>query len=565
MIPIDHLKCCLAILTCMASFLLNAQSFGWVNTMGDSLTDEGIAIARDNSGNIYSTGVFWGTVDFDPSSSSFTRTSNGHYDVFIQKMNPAGNIIWAKSFGGSAMDRSTSITIDHVGNIYTIGSFVGTSDFDPGPSQFNLTSAGSTDMFIQKLDATGNFLWAKRVGGTVQDGAYSIATDKQGDVYVTGSFRNTVILPSIGDTLNSLGREDIILLKMSQSGNLLWAKSFGGIYGDVADEITLGVANDIYLTGQFQQTVDFDPGSGIFNLNSNGGSDVFVQKLDTAGNFIWAKSFGGSLGDYGHSIKVSKSGNIYLTGVFWGTVDFDPGSGSSILTSNGYSDVFIQKLSNSGALLWAKSFGGAISDYAHAIAVDSLQNVFSIGRFNGVVDFDPGTNAYVDTSSGNTDVYIHHLDANGNFIWVKTFGGTGFDAGHLLIVDDSSNVYSTGYYESTVDFDPGSSVSNHTSNGGRDIYIHKLKQSINVALQDNHFEAEIKIYPNPSKGPFTIDLGQHNNNVQYRLIDLTGKIIESGTWKHSQFIELNIEAAEGIYLLQIESKEQKASFKLVME
>ena len=161
--------------------------------------------------------------------------------------------------------------------------------------------------------------------------------------------------------------------------------------------ISVDGSGNVYTTGYFGVTLDFDPGSGTVNLTPNGYRDVFIQKLDSSGNFVWAKSFGGTGFDSGNSISIDGSGNVYTTGYFEGTVDFDSGSGTLNLTSNGNRDVFIQKLTSSGNLVWAKSFGGSSTDFATSISLDGSGNVYTAGSFRSIVDFDPdsGTNNLV--------------------------------------------------------------------------------------------------------------------------------------------------------------------------
>ena len=248
------------------------------------------------------------------------------------------NFEWAKAYGGTFFDYGNSITVDNSGNVYTTGSFVGTADFDPGAGTFNLTSAGGTDVFIQKLDASGNLLWAKAFGGTSTDQSNSITVDASGNVYATGNFKGTVDFDPGAGTFNltSAGSyDDFFVQKLDASGNFLWAKAFGGTSTDQSNSITVDASGNVYTTGSFGYTVDFDPGAGTFNLTSAGGADVFIQKLDASGNFIWAKAFGGTSTDQSNSITVDASGNVYTTGGFGNTVDFDPGAGTFILNLNG--------------------------------------------------------------------------------------------------------------------------------------------------------------------------------------------------------------------------------------
>ena len=274
----------------------------------------------------------------------FDLTTNGGGDVFVLKLGGNGNFIWARSLGGVFNDNAYSIVTDVSGNIFITGAFVGTVDFDPGGGTFNLTTNNLDDIFVLKLDAGGNFIWANSMGGGSADYGHSITTDDSGNVYVTGGFGSMVDFdPGVNNfNLTSNGDFDIFVHKSDASGNFVWAKSMGGISTDVGRSITTDGA--VYVTGHFEDTVDFDPGINNFNLISNGGNDVFIQKLDAGGNFIWARSMGGLSSDLGLSITIDPAGNVYGVGSFQDTVEFDPSAVTFNLTSNGGNDVFIQKL-----------------------------------------------------------------------------------------------------------------------------------------------------------------------------------------------------------------------------
>ncbi|MFT6923491.1 MAG: hypothetical protein ACJA1C_002506 [Crocinitomicaceae bacterium] len=465
----------------MSFISVHAQTFEWAKSIGGSDYDVGYSITVDVSGNIYTTGHFEGTVDFDPGVGVTSLTSNGFQDVFVQKYDANGDFIWAKSLGGSLDDFGYSVAVDVSGNVYTTGAFEGTVDFDPGPGILNLTSSFSErDIFIQKLDASGNFLWARSMGGgSGGDFGLCIKVDSGGNVYTTGYFRGGAVDfdPGPGTTmLWSNGIDDIFIQKLNASGNFLWAKSMGSTGYDYGRSIEVDVSGNVYTTGSFEGTVDFDPGAGTVNVTSNGGSDIFIQKLDANGNFIWVKSMGGIYDDKGQSLTVDSGGNIYTTGEFYETVDFDPGVGTTNLyTSTGY-DIFVQKLDVSGDFLWAKSMGSGLNDIAGSVAVDNGGNVYTTGTFSGTADFDPGGGTTNLVSNGSLEIFIQKLDAFGNFLWARSMGGAGQDFGRSITVDASENVYTTGSFGWIVDFDPGVGVDNHTPNGSYDFFIQKLSE-----------------------------------------------------------------------------------------
>jgi len=432
-----------------------------VSVFGGSSSDFGYSNAVDSSGNIYTTGFFEGTADFDPGVGTTNLASAGDWDIFVTKLDSSGNLVWAKRFGGSSTDFGNSIAVDSSGNIYTTGVFSDAADF----GITNLTSVGQYDVFVSKLNSSGNLVWAKSFGSSATDyGDFgnSIAVDSSGNIYTTGAFEGTADFdPGAGTTnLTSAGGNDIFVSKLDSSGNLVWAKRFGGEPTDFGNSIALDSSGNIYTTGAFQDTADF----GITNLTSAGQYDVFVSKLDSLGNLVWAKSFGADSSDFGESIAVDSSGNVYTTGSFADTVDFDPGDGVAELSSEGGLDVFVLKLNSAGEYRGNYAFRGNLDDVGYSIALDSSGNVYTTGTFGST----PG------------DVFVIKLSSDLGPGWVKSVGGISDDSGYSIAVDSSGNVHITGKFEGEADFDPGAGTTNLTSAGGSDIFNLKLSPSGDV-------------------------------------------------------------------------------------
>jgi len=426
-------------------------------------------------------GYYIGTVDFDPGTNVFNLTSNGLEDIFIQKIDANGNFVWAKTIGGSQSDKNTLISVDSLGNVFLVGILNnGWIDIDPGPSTYFWT--GQYGVFIEKLDPLGNYVWAKM--SSMNAIGTSMTLDLLGNIYITGLFGQGIdfdpgpgyfMIPTTG------GSNDIFILKLDGNGNFIWAKGVGGYFNESGgNAIVVDAIGDVYITGILLGGMDADPGANIFNLTSNGLNDIFILKLDINGNFIWAKAFGGSEDDNALSLAIDGLGNVFSTGYFRGTIDFDPGIGIFNLSSNGSTipttDIFIQKLDVNGNFVWAKVMGGAShEDQGISIKTDIYNNVYTTGYYSGVADFDPGSGTYNFTANGLQDIFIQKIDNNGNFIWAKSFGGINSDKSSSLILDASSNVIVSGNYSGTVDFDPGVGIFNITSNfNSNDGFIQKL-------------------------------------------------------------------------------------------
>ena len=465
----------------------NAQAnLQWAKNTGGTSADFSYATTVDAAGNVYITGTFYGTADFDPGTGVANLTAVDLGDIFVAKYDNNGNYVWAKHMGGNGSNMGNSIAVDAAGNVYTTGFFWTTVDFDPGPGVANLTSGGYADIFVSKLDSNGNYVWAKSMAGTGTRDDYgnSITLDASGYLYITGYFENTVDFdPGAGvANLTSAGGTDFFVSKLDNNGNYVWAKNIGGTSNDEGKSIAIDAAGNIYTTGSFIGTVDFDPGSGATTLSSSGGNNVFVSKLDNNGDYIWAKSFKGTKGC---SIAIDGAGNVYTTGYFSGTGDFDPGAGTANLTSAGSLDIFVSKLDNSGSYIWAKRMGGTGIEHVTSMALDASGNVYTIGYFEGTANFNPAGTANL-TSAGYDDVFVSKLDNNGNYVWATKMGGTNYDYGQAIALDASGNIYLTGEFAGTSNFNPNGST-NLSSNGSDDIFLVKLSEiSVNIAASENN-------------------------------------------------------------------------------
>ncbi len=566
-------------------FSSNAQnpSFQWAKSIGGIGSKCGTSMAIDASGNVYTSGYFSGTSDFDPGTGTYTLTSAGGYDIFISKLDASGNFLWAVSMGGTGNDVCYSIALDANGNSYTSGFYCGTVDFDPHAGIFNLISAGNQDVFVCRINASGNFVWAKSMGGAYNDYSRAITLDVSGNVYSTGSYSGTADFDPGAGTFNllSAGGQDMFISKLDPSGNFVWAKSMGGPNSDYPRSIVIDRYNNLFISGSFAGTCDFDPGPAINTLSSIGGSaDIFVSKLNTSGNFLWAKSMGSTGTEYGNSLALDASGNIYTAGFFDGTVDFDPGPGTCSLISEGGYDIYISKLDDAGNFVWAKSMGGPNTDYCNNIALDAVGNVYTTGYFFGTSFFDPGTHTLTLSSSGSADIFISKLDALGNFVWAKKMGGTTSDYGCSIALDLSGNIYTTGSFQGISDFDPDISTFNLTALGSEDAFVHKMSQLPTLIETASPNIYLLNIYPNPVNKTINIEFNEENvsqiplKNSGYfiKITNTSGQLIkeEEITFNNKTAYVKADELPNGTYLIQLKAilsngnKVQSVSKKIII-
>jgi hypothetical protein len=521
--------------------------FEWVRSM---VTPQGQGFSVGNStvfdasGNVYTCGYFAGTTDFDPGQGVYTLTSVpsnslGTNDVFVSKLDASGNFIWAKSFGGTGQDNCQKVTLDASGNVYIIGMYYQTADFDPGPGTFTLTAVGSSDSYIVKLDASGNFVWAKSFSGATTENVFDIATDPQGNIYTTGGFTGSTDFDP-GPATFSLASSglydyDVFISKLDNAGNFVWVKQIGGSSFEGASAIALDGLGNIYTAGNFRDTTDFDPGPGSYTLASAYGTgtlyagtgDIFISKLDASGNFVWAKKMGGISDDYPRDMVLDGSGNIYIAGSFKGTADFDPGPGTSTLTTSIYEyNMFISKLDASGNFVWANNFGGnSYYEGAVGMAIDGSDNIYTIGHFFGTVDFDPGAgvaNLIGTTGPSAKNIFISKLNSSGGFMWAGAIVNQGDLYASSIAVDPTGVVFATGAFAGVVDFDPDGGITNLTAASG-DAFTLKMAACCAGVHELNKNNSGVLIYPNPNNGSFNLNVDTEMEAGKLVLFNLLGQ------------------------------------------
>lgn len=441
----------------------NAQTFDWVNTTGSTLSEYASKIAIDGNGNSYVLGYYSGTIDLNPSSGVLNSTAAGGTDIYIQKFNASGNFINAISIGGPGNDLPSDIVLNNNGNLIISGTFQQFIDLDPSAATNGhavYNFGSSTDFFIAKYD----------------DLAYASS------------------------------------------------RAIGGPGEDVVQAMDVDSNNNLYLTGIYRQTVDFNPNVGVTNtLTTTAGGEVYVLKLDENLDYIWAKSFAttDANGGVGKSIKVDSSDNVIVAGTFKGACDFDPSAGTTQneTAQTNFSAGFVVKLTSSGNFSWkavlnttnnnasGTTYTNTHETFLESIALDSNDNIVVVGTFRGRnIDFDPSPiatlliNSDSDVQNGtgftyyiNTG-YLWKLNPSGNYLWsgiLRTnssyFSTSAGVYPYAVTFDVNDNFYISGHFRSVIDLNPTSSTTTLTSSANNDVFIGKFSETSNALIWARSF------------------------------------------------------------------------------
>lgn len=553
----------------------NAQNYNWSVLTGDSSANQDFAscISKDVSGNIVTCGWFRGNIQLDPASSATFNMSSTNASAFMAKYTPAGILLWSKSIQGSSYVSINDVTTDAGKNIYVTGTHAGNTDFDPGTGVANQISLGSSsNMFIAKYDSNGNYLWAHTCGSTGNtDAGYSIHLDLSNNVIVGGHFTGIVNfdpLSSASGQIQAISSLDAFVAKYDQQGNFLWVKGWDA---SKCWEVTTDAIGSVYVFSEFVNTFDADPGTGIFNVSSAGDEDIFLIKLTSAGNFVWAKTTGSGSYESSGDIKYSNN-SIYICGQYSDTMDMDFGTGLSLLQPYNNSNSYIAKYDTSGNLIWAKTIGDSSYIRLEAIDIASNNDVTIVGEYNTYssagMDANPGAgNFALHTSCGVETGIVIRLDMNGNFKNAFDIeNSTRLDL-YDVVCDDNDHVYVVGYYNDSVYINPGSTSLSAVSKGFEDILIAKYTFNAPSKINEIIEEKSITLYPNPASDHVIVSWKQSIfRPMQILLYNSTGALISKITIEenNTNSTELNLPALpHGIYILQCINKDGNQINKLL--
>ncbi len=474
------LKIFMVLLTMHLGFTnLQAEEWNWAKQAGGVWVDSGEAICTDDMGNVYTAGYFSGIAQF----GDISIQSSGSYDIYIAKMDYAGNYLWVKKAGGSGSndDAAEGIAVDSDGNIVVVGSYSGNN------AEFGDLQVSGGGYFIAKLDSDGEFLWVTTGEDNGSAHAYAVDVDPNGSIYITGMLQGTV---SFGDftligTISDMGTaiDAAYIAKLDGDGNFLWAKRIDepedGWLIARGHSIKVDNEGNSYITGYYEGTAVFGETTLDSYSDGTGSFNVFIAKLDVDGEFVWANhatlpNDEAQAAAYAHAIAIDSDQNVYITGEYQGTPKF----GATVLAQPNFINLFVAKLNSSGQFLWALGNGADMENWGSSIAVDNEGYCYVGGKWGEnpyvFVDDEPysitfGSQTFTKNHSG-ANAFVTKISSSGEYMWAKSVSTQGSPSGsytNALAVDNYFNLYATGNFFRTANFDSYSYTSFETDDNPR--------------------------------------------------------------------------------------------------
>lgn len=529
---------------------------------------------------------------------------------------------FAKRVGGTQFENAMGIALDSMGNIIVSGYFSGTADFDPGTTNYTLTSNGGNDIFLAKYDSAGNFVWAIHVGGAGEEFNYTDpAVDEYGNIYLCGVFNSNTDFNPKGNAViaTNRGQQDGFVAKYDSTGLLQWVRGVGGALND--DVYRIDYKNYLVLfAGSFADSSYVDDGLTITPLYGSGSADVVFGKFNPNGNLFWLNTLKGNGEDHSYNITAGINGKTYLTGTFEDTLifdsggvnpdtlfadgltaftasfsnlgnyywsfpienaypfglkvdhngdiltcgqfsnfaDFDPDADTMTLIAQGSFDGYFAKYTNGGNYVFAKRIGGNGSDICYTIAELSNSSILVSGYFFNTADFDPDVTVASLNSNGFADMYLAHYDSLGNYLSAFGCGSPAFEFCRNMTCNSIDEVFLCGGFEQVVDFNPAPAINTLVSAGSRDGYF--VKYAFPTTSVHNMSSADLLIYPNPFVNQ--INISDNFKQTQLILTDVLGNIIYKAIISAQTKINTEL-LSPGIYFLTIASGENVSTRKLL--
>lgn len=455
----------------------------WAKRAGGNSNDEANAVAVHTNGNVFVTGYFRTTSTFGPGESNQALLTTFGQEPFLAKYNAEGQLVWARQMKG-AFGIGAGVGVDGPGNSYVFGYYSGNLVFADGETNEVTLSALANDLFLAKYDPNGKFVWAKKAGGSFSEYAHALATDTNGNCFITGRYGSDPIIFAPGETnetqlagLNGNNGEDIFIAKYNSNGVLQWAKRAGGATGNRGTGIALDAVGNSYVVGRYSGTSTFGPGESrqaILNGPLGGNDEIFVAKFATNGLLRWVRpGFGGPEHDQGNAIAVDAAGNSVIVGTFRGFMVYGELVNQTQRDRGGSADIFVMRHDPEGTQNFVKFAVGPDDEIALGVAMDPEGNAYITGHAFTVI-FGAEEPGEVEVNSlGSQDTFLAKIDPFGLTHWARLDGGNGDDRGHAIAYGAGA-VHLVGKFEQTATF--GDGQPNETSlqfAGASDLFLAK--------------------------------------------------------------------------------------------
>lgn len=549
------------LLSLLISILGIAQTptFDYAKAFGSSNNDATNGSVIDASGNIYSIINFRGTIDADPGSGVVSVANvNTNYDILITKLDATGNYVWSKKIGGTDNDVANDIAIDSNGNIFIVGYFAYVVDFNPDAGVNNMGFSGgyTPQGFLLKLDSNGNFVWSKQFSVSATTGYQAVSStvgvDASNNVILGGYFTGVLAIDSEPVVYTSLGSVDCFYLKYSNAGTFQWSKQIGSFSFESITNVATDSLNNIYFSGNFNGNVDFDPSAVSHNLGATGSYDSFLLKIDGNGNTIWVNKPHGTSNEYGRNVAVNGNNEVFLLGNFQGTVNFASNSiysgqmqpPANNIASNGGMDNFIMKFNSTNGNSVWVKTFGGTADDYISSATFDANNNIFTTGYFNNTVDFDPNAGVVNLVTTTPDVFVSKLNSNGDYVWATRFGGNGGDVATGIILANGGKVITSGYFGGMCSFNPNY-TNNVFSNGGDDAFIQVMTDAVLSNSSFNANSVEFNMYPNPVNDYLTIDSDFEIQKVE--IYTINGQLVLSSNEKDVSVSSL----FSGIYLVKI--------------
>ena len=475
----------------------------WLNTVRGSQLEQYNSIARTPVGHIYAGGFF--------QEQFGNLNSIGNSDGVLTKYDAQGQILWMKALAGSGVDKINGVAVDGNNKVYITGEFAGTILFNND----SLVSQGLLDAFVACLDDNGQFLWAKRLGATEDDGANDICVLNNGNIVVTGYFSDTLSTPV--DTIISYGLRDAFVITFNPLGQIQWVHKIGGPGLDFGNAIAADTNNNCYVTGSFRDGVYLN---GVLTVGQ-GSYDAFAAKITPNGQLEWFKIIGGSNTDEGSDIQVDNEWNVVAVGWYDRSMTVDNLSLSGSKEEDGY----VVKFDPNGHVIWGRSLAGAFDERAYCIDFDDNNDLYIAGTLDSilVINGDTLLNRHLNRP---TDIFVIKYDKQGVYQWATTLGHYFNDYVFDLLVESTNSFYAAGNFQDTSIFINDTLISQN----GFDVFVGKFRMDTTTvsmhSIPSNSISPveRVQIFPNPSSGKVNI-YTNHNNLLNVKVYDIFGRIV----------------------------------------